>query len=303
MATKSIEPKRKPGRPPKKKENKYNEIFGISNTPMISRNIVEFYFNDPAKLSKLWKYFEKMKSTKIHIILKKKYVIIGLSDHTKNINNLVKIDCTKIRHYYCKEEIEIGLDATNINRIVSTINKDSILFTIIVRSVSTRKSINVTIKNNMDFETVHTIDVTGDYSKSLSESKFNGDDHAINFLLPGAYFKQFVNSVTKISSNVSITQNDNKSPLVFEYISLNKKSKAKTIMNDLKKIDLVSKLGNDESFRMQFILVYLSAISKANLSDFVRIFVDEKKQLLIKLNLTDSPIYISILVNIIRPDI
>jgi hypothetical protein len=137
-----------------------------------------------------------------------------------------------------------------------------------------------------------------------NEEDFIDEGYTIKFQLPSKYFKKTIGDIKTMSSQLSITQEDMESPLVFEYLTPNKKIQSKHTVKDSNKIKLVSELAAGESFRVDVKIDYIKPISAAQIADEVIIMTDENKAFMTKAFIDNEAIEIKTLTEIIddRPD-
>ena len=107
-----------------------------------------------------------------------------------------------------------------------------------------------------------------------------------------------------MSTRLGITQEDNESPLVFEYLTANKRVQSKHTVRDSNKIKLNSTLDDGETFRVDICIGYIKPISSSQIADEITICVDENKPFMTKAYIDNGTIEIKTLTEIIddRPD-
>ena len=108
-----------------------------------------------------------------------------------------------------------------------------------------------------------------------------------------------------MSSELYITQEDLNSPLIFEYLTPNKKIQSKHTVKNNEKIKLQSGLTEDsESFRVDIKIDYLKPIASSQIAEEVAILVDENKYLMTKSYIDNKTVEIKTLTEIIdeRPE-
>lgn len=289
---------RKPGRPRKKMAQLPKPRNGIVMNPSDAQHYIEFLYDKPLIFKKLWQFFKLMAVDKLHLNFKKDSIIIYCSDHHKKSYIRVKIDCTKVNHYFCEKELDIGLLAGNPSLIMSTIDKsyNSILF--LSTHDNIQKNIQIILKNDIDIEETHKIELIGEYDKNINDEKFVDENYAIKFKLSGKYFKKMISDVRTFSDQLSIRQDSVDDNLMFDYIKHDKKIKSLHIIKNSASINLRSALGEDDTFRTSIKIDYIKPISSALLSEHIEIYADENKPLKFIIQL-DECIQMSILTEII----
>lgn len=290
---------RKPGRPRKNLVKLPKPRNGIVLSPSDAKHYIEFLYDKPLIFKKLWQFFKLLACDKLHLSFLKDSIIIYCSDHHKKSHIRVKINCNEVNHYYCEKELDIGLLCKNPELIMGTIDKsyNSILF--LSTQDNIQKNIEIILKNDIDIEENHKIELIGEYDKSNNDAKFIDEEYKIKFKLSGKYFKKMISDVKTFSDILNIRQDDREDNLMFEYIKHDKKIKSLHIMKNSDAINLRSTLEEDETFRTSVKLDYIKPLSSALLAESIEIYADENKPLKFIINLDDKCIQICILTDII----
>jgi hypothetical protein len=291
--------KKKPGRPRKNPLREPKPRNGIVTTAKDDTNFIEFLYDKPLIFKKLWQYFKLMAVEKIQILFRKNEVILWSEDHHKKSTMRVRIDVDKINHYFCEDELDIGILCKNPELIMSTIDKTytSILF--VSKHNFIQKDIRVRLSNEIEIDESHRIELIGEYDKINNENKFTDEDYTIKFTLPGRYFKKMISDIKAFSDQVTIRQDGPDEPLLFEYIKNDKKIKSYHIVRNNKTINFTSKLTADDSFRIGFKIDYVRPISSSLLSENVTIYAHENKPLMFSIMMDKQTVELKILTEII----
>jgi len=139
--------KKRPGRPRKTAPQQPKPKLGIVNSPQDDCHHIEFLYDDPSVFKKLWAFFKAMSVDKLHMIFTKENIFIYCVDHHMKSQIRVKIDCSKVNHYYCKEYIDIGLQCKNPELIMGTIDKSHHSILILSTNNNAQKNIQIVLKN------------------------------------------------------------------------------------------------------------------------------------------------------------
>ncbi len=291
--------KRLPGRPRKYPSRTPKPKNGVVKQPSDSIHFIEFLYDKPLVFKKLWQFFKLMAVDKIQINFTKDNIFMWCHDHHKKSYIRVKINCNEINHYYCADELEIGLLCKNPELVMNTIDKtcNSILF--LSTQDNTQKNIQIVLKNDIDFEEVHKIELIGEYDRFEDNQKFLDEDYAIKFKLPCKYFKKMISDIRSFSDQATIRQDGYGEPLMFEYIKHDKKIKSLHMAKNSKSICLESNLIEDDTFRASFKVDYVKPISSAVLSEHIEIYADENKPLMFIIQMDDKAVEMKILTDII----
>jgi hypothetical protein len=291
--------KKKPGRPRKTPLREPKPRNGIVKESKDDSNFIEFLYDKPLIFKKLWQYFKLMAVEKIQIIFRKNEVILWSEDHHKKSTMRVKIDVTKINHYFCEDELDIGILCKNPELIMCTIDKTYTSILLLAKKNFIQKDIRIILNNEIEIDESHRIELIGEYDKINNEKKFTDDDYTIKFTLPGRYFKKMISDIKAFSDQITIRQDGPDEPLIFEYIKNDKKIKSYHIVRNNKTIDFTSKLAEDESFRVGFKIDYVRPISSSLLSENITIYAHENKPLMFSIMMDKDTVELKILTEII----
>jgi hypothetical protein len=75
----------------------------------------------------------------------------------------VKINCKDVNHYYSEGDLDIGLFSKNPELIMSTIDKTYNSLVILSNKDSIQKNIQIILKNDIDIDETHKIELIGEY--------------------------------------------------------------------------------------------------------------------------------------------
>ena len=291
--------KKRPGRPRKTPVREPRPRFGIVNKPKDESNYIEFLYDKPLIFKKLWQYFKLMAVDKIQIIFRPSEIILWSEDHHKKSKMRIKINTDKVNHYFCPEELDIGMSCKNPELIMATIDKTYTSIVFLSKTGYTQKDIRIILKNDIEIDESHRIELIGEYDKISNENMFLDTDYTIKFELPGRYFKKMISDIRAFSDQITIRQDGQKEPLIFEYMKSDKKIKSFHIVRNNKLINLVSNLAEDETFRVSFKIDYVKPISSALLSENIVIYAHENKPLMFSIMMDKSAMELKILTEII----
>ena len=291
--------KKRPGRPRKTPLREPRPRNGIVSQPKDENNFIEFLYDKPLIFKKLWQYFKLMAVDKIQIIFRVGEIILWSEDHHKKSKMRIKINADKVNHYYCPEELDIGMSCKNPELIMSTIDKTYTSIVFLSKIGYTQKDIRVILKNEIEIDESHRIELIGEYDKISNENMFLDNDYTIKFELPGRYFKKMISDIRAFSDQITIRQDGVDEPLIFEYTKQDKKVKSYHIVRNNKTISFTSRLKDEETFRVSFKIDYVKPISSALLSENIIIYAHENKPLMFSILMDKSTVELKILTEII----
>ena len=295
----NLSKKKKPGRPRKTPIREPRPRNGIVTSPKDENNFIEFLYDKPLIFKKLWQYFKLMAVDKLQIIFRPTEIIIWGEDHHLKSKMRIKINGDNVNHYYCPEEVDIGMTCKNPELIMSTIDKSYTSIVFLSKIGYTQKDIRIILKNDIEIDESHRIELIGEYEKMSNETMFLDSDYTIKFELPGRYFKKMISDIRTFSDQITIRQDGPNEPLIFEYTKQDKKVKSYNIVRNNKNINFTSKLKDSETFRVSFNIDYVKPISSALLSENITIYAHENKPLMVSILMDKSTVELKILTEII----
>jgi hypothetical protein len=304
IGKKASDTKKGPGRPRKIPKKEPIPRKGIIRNPTIHDAVVEFLYDQPLVMKKIIGFFKSLASAQIQILFRPTNIILYALDHHKKSKMYVKIDASKLNHYYCKSVLDIGISCKDLESTLDGVDKEYSSIILISTAGHTQKNLSLILENDIQIDETHTIDLIGQYDHMDNEHEFIDEDYMVKFEWPGKYFRKTINDIKSASSQISISQEDCDAPMEIGYTSANKKIRSKHIVKNPEKIKFISCLDGDSSFRVDVKIDYIKPISSAHIADEIMIMVDENKKFMTKAFIDNKTIEIKTLTEIIddRPD-
>lgn len=272
------EKKKGPGRPRKNPMKTAPVKLGIIRQPTNPNAAFELSYESPSIFHRVIKFFMAMEATQVQFIFRPEEVIIYSVDHSEVSQIYVRMDCKKMNSYYCNHPVEIGVILKDLVTIFKKIDGDHTNVTIYSAQENLNRSITVMFSNTIKVDEIHTINTTASYTKMTDETLFTDRNFMISFEFTSKYFQKLITDVKNMEVvSMFIFQEHRNDRLQFEYLAKNKKISTKNICQDDKKINLVSHLNNDESFRIKVDIVNIICVANAHL-DTVQFLLDENKK-------------------------
>jgi len=296
--------KKGPGRPRKTPKKEPIPRKGISKTPQNADSFIEVLYDQPLVMKKIFSFFRAIAAAQIQILFRPREIIFYALDHHEKTKIRVKIDASKLNHYYCRDVLDIGIDTNEMDMILNKVDKDYTSMVILSDLTNSRRVLTVVFETEIRIDEMHNLSLIGTYNKMENEEEFLNDEYTLSYELPAKYFKKTVSDIKNMSTRLGITQEDNESPLVFEYLTANKRVQSKHTVRDSNKIKLNSTLDDGETFRVDICIGYIKPISSSQIADEITICVDENKPFMTKAYIDNGTIEIKTLTEIIddRPD-
>ena len=247
--------------------------LGIVEEPQSNDNLIELSYDNVNIFKKLFSLLKLMNVKEINIQFHTNYTkIYGIDHLEKNLIN-IKIEATKLNHYYCEHPINITLDPKNLDKITQKIDKNYDLFSIILKKNSYRNHLIIILNNKMlSIDESHIINLIENDSElnQLYDRTVDYNLYPLKFELPGKYFKKLINDISTFSDLFTIEKVNN-NPLRFIYKNINNTIKGYNICKDHAKLKLESTLTADDIFSVSIRIDYIKALSNSLLSDNIKI--------------------------------
>lgn len=288
-----------PGRPRKNPKKEPIPKKGISKTPIDPEHVVEFMYDNPLMMKKIVAFFKSIAAQQIQIIFRAQDVIMYAKDHHEKSHIRIRIDATKLNHYYCKSNLDIGIAQKDLEMVLNVVDKDYNSIVIISKKSTIQETINIILESSIEIDENQDIELIGQYNHMDNEQVFINESYTIYWQWSGKYFKKFINDIKTITDEFAVVQERCDKPLTFEHNSNNKKIHKHYIVKNSSKIKLKSKLLGDDTFRVDMRVEYIKPISSAHIADDILILVDENRPLMTKAMIDNNVIEIKTLTEII----
>lgn len=291
--------KRGPGRPPKTQKKEPIPKKGIIKNTDSPDSFVELIYDQPLIIKKIFSFFKSVASSEIQVLFRPGDVIMYTLDHHKKTKIYVRIDASKLNHYYCRSPLTVGISPKEMEMILNKVDKEYSSIIIISDIKTCKQNLTVIFENDMKIDESHKIELIESYTHISDEKAFSDENYTIKFNFPSRFFKKTINDIKTMSSQLAIIQESPSSPLVFEYLTSNKRTHSRHIIRDSSKIGLVSKLQPDDNFRVDVRVDYLKPISSSQITSTIDILIDENKEFMTKSIIDGGAIEIKTLTQII----
>lgn len=266
--------------------------LGIVSDPHSNDNLIELSYDNVSIFKKIFSLLKLMNAKEINIQFHTNYAkIYGIDHLEKNLIN-IKIDSSKLNHYYCEQPLSITLEPKNLDKITQKIDKSYNLFSIILKKNSYRNHLIIILNNkSLSIDESHIINLIENDSdlNQLYNKNVDYNLYPLKFELPGKYFKKLINDISIFSEFFTI-EKVNDSPLRFIYKNINNTIKGYNICKDHTKLKLESTLQADDIFSVTIRIDYIKALSNSLLSDSLKIYADKENDIIFNL-LIDNGVF------------
>jgi hypothetical protein len=273
---------RRPGRPRKFKIKTNENRQGIVNEPLNKndseneQNVMEFSYDNPMMLKKIFSLFKSMNVNNINIEFKKENVEITTSDRIKKNIIHVQIHGKELNRYYCEEEFVISIDPQETERIFQSLDEEFNIIHFISKRFSYKHKISIIMYHVMTGSNIiYEININHIDSKSngIQEMLDKYSEYPIKFTLDGKFFKKYISNASMLTDRISIEKNGLK-PLCFHYQSTKGRIDNNWFFTDEDKIYLDSKVKDNELFAASIFISTIKPISSSLISNKLEIAAD-----------------------------
>ena len=303
MDTPQPEVKKKPGRPPTKKEIHVIEQLGIVDKPGNKNNCLEFVYSDPLAFKNIFMYFKNIKTKQIHIQWTPKSMTFFVKDHLNTQRNVIEIDGSITTRYYCPSEKLMFISMDKAEKVFSAIDTsfNTISF---IQECDNASILNILLYNSeIKKESTYKIEIANfQPDEELYAAKHylvreSLESYPILFTLSSKNFKKTISDFMSIIGNGTDTiflEKDSDGPLNFSYSGID--INYRETYHEPKDIKLRDKTNNI-SFRVQIKIANLKSLYNAMLSNDINIYAKEDADMIFTTCVEDVPKSKSIVVS------
>lgn len=293
--------KRKPGRPRKKMLKAPAQKQGIVNTPLSDKNTVELLYDKPSNFNKICKYWKSLNTQKIKFAFTPTGLILYTQSYKETSKVGIKCDGALMSRYYCREPLTLGVAFSNIEYILSKLDKsyESICFT--VKEKTKAKTLYIILQNEVNMPEYFEIDIFIDpeIQQPLPVDLFREQQYMLEFNLPGKYFKKMISDTKQFDKQWTIEKYGGGGNLMFSYKSSNGQVKATIVPKSTTDIGLKSLVAGEDIFSVSVYIDTIKPTSSSQLADSVHIKANKDRALCIWANLDEKAVIVNTLVDIV----
>lgn len=284
-----IENKKKtPGRPRKKPMMPPATIMGVCSTPLNPDNKIEFVYQSPILFKKISTMFKAMNIPEIYFQFGANKIVIDTRDHLDKSDIHIEIDCTKVSRYYCHAPLEVGVKREQFESVFHHYDKtfNSAVFFLKNSNYRSTMYISSEVRDaNLDYSDLHILDLIPNKKEERKEFTESSADYPIKFMLATNHLKKRINSITSVSSTISIEKIGDE-PLTINYMQSRKVNK-KSTYPDAVKMQLISRLEPDDIFAVSIYTISIKPFISSLIADNIYISADISKKFML-MYVTDS---------------
>jgi hypothetical protein len=294
--------KRKPGRPRKKPLKEPTKRSGIMESPDSDDNIVEFLYDQPSNFKKICSYWSALNADKIKFVFTQSQLVLYTKDYKETNDVGITCDGAKLNKYYCEKPITIGVAFSNLELVLSKLDKSYETISFVLQRKTQNKTLYCILQNDVNIPEFFEIDIIIDPQDQefIYQQMFqNQIPYALEFKLPGKYFKKAICDAKQFEKQWTIEKFGDTGNLMFTYKSSNGQVKATAVPKNLRDIGLRSSVGPKEIFSVSVYIDTLKPTSSSLLADTINIRASKDRPLWIWADLDEKAIMVNVLIKIV----
>jgi hypothetical protein len=307
MSSPDTSKNRGPGRPPLRSKTQLtrngivDEPSKLENIPQLQR-VVEFYYDNPLSIKKIFGLFKHMNSKKVNIYFQEEKIVFIATDFKGENDIHIEILCSEVNSYYIEEPFTVGLNLSNIKNVMNKITKDFQSITIWCNRDERGAKLNIELFNHkLNNPTTSRINLQNPDSvlslETIEEKLNNLDNYPIKFELESKIFKKKITDALGLGPKLRI-EKDGDEPLTLITDHSEGVGTDDDVFNDPETIALESNIGND-MFSTTVYLSKLKALASALISDKIKIAVDKYDPIIFTATLDTDVSFVHVLTPVI----
>ncbi len=277
-AVRPAEPKKRPGRPPKKRpEMVAAEVLGVANAPVNPDDLMEMVYCSPMMFKKLLTLYKKYEVSELELTFEAAGVRGKAKDHLNKSTIYTTIDGRLLNYYYCREPIRIVVKREYLEKILVDLDKNQYKVTFLLKE-NYRSTLYIIVKDcQYDKDKSYEVEVIYKAGDGVDDQRDDDTNYPVKFAFDSKHFKAEINQVRKMSPLLTIQKIGNE-PLQFTFDEA-KKLNYNGRYNNPDKIKLRSAVAADDIFTVSIVIDYIKPFSNSCIGDDVFIAADKREKM------------------------
>lgn len=298
------ESKRGPGRPRTKPLPNPTLKIGIIDKPINDSNFIEFKYDSPDDFKKINNYFSNIGSEIILFKFDKNETCLYGTNHLVSNQVRVIIDGDKCVNYYCEEPFEIKIKRSNLEKVLSIIDKQYLSISFILQKDDHNKNLYIIMNTSHLFEETYKISLIDDYDEKIdiSDNDFIEEEPPkLSFNLSGAFFKKITTVTKKYDKKLTFQKLGKNGVFELKYSTSQSQVEASISpeKSNAKELNLMQNIEDLELFSVSAQHDSLKPTANTNLSKMLHFQLWSDKKIFTTANLNKGAIVFQIRINII----
>lgn len=300
-AEESVEKKKRgPGRPPNISITPNFKKDGISSTPKIKENVLEFIYEKPIVFKLLFSYFKASKASEIKMRFTPTEVTLFTMDHLSATRIAAYLHGEGVNWYHCASEFWVTVNLEIFEKMCSSIDKNISEIKIFNKLNLAQPNgpreivfvlVNPSIQNDEMYE-INMAEIKIDPNIASLEADIDpktlDTNFPLSFSLPSKNFKTIINNISKFSEVFQIEYR-HKSPLCLKYNKSN--ISYHSVFKVSEKINL--KVLGESNITADLSIDVLRPTSNSGLSDAISIYCKQNGSILLRSNIDGDNVVVN----------
>lgn len=274
-------PVRGPGRPRKNPVIEPLPKKGVIKKANNAKNKMELRYGNPQSIKKVFMLLKTMGCQQVQITFDLTKIIIQGQDHLQKSDIFIEIDCNQMNQYYCAEKYSIQMEHDVIASLFSQMTSSTHIISLLSRKREKGDDVSIYVMYTdrvLDCDATHEVPVITIKSPIIPKWT-HAKNYPLCFTLNSKDFRQLIKNMDISKVDKFLLQKNGKEDFRIQYARNNKSASTGCSyrFKNPEKINLRSKLGEDEVFSVPISLRYVKKFANAMISDEVEIMAHAKE--------------------------
>lgn len=278
--------RRGPGRPPRAPAPVATTHCGVVGSPRHPGDRLELGHGDPAAWKKIFAFFDRLKSTEIHIHVSPPGLQIYTSDNSGGLRVCVNVEGRQMNWYYCREEYWIRVATDHVSPIFANITKNCHYLRWRCHESNPEVLELTLVDYNLNKHNVFPVTVSTPVVKpewvNVRELFTRRDTYRVRWTIPQASFKKSHEIAAKTASVIQVIVapgDDGRPQLRLQFNGTGIEDYSEVYRNS-QKIQLQTLLAPDETFLIEYSAAEGKILSAASPAEVVTLYCTERESVL-----------------------
>lgn len=274
-------PVRGPGRPRKNPVIEPLPKKGVMKKANNAKNKMELRYGNPQSIKKVFMLLKTMGCQQVQITFDTTKIIIQGQDHLQKSDIYIEIDCNQMNQYYCAEKYSIQMEHDVIASLFSQMTSSTHIISFLSRKREKGDDVSIYVVYTdrvLDCDATHEVPVIT-IKNPMIPKWTHSKNYPLCLTLNSKDFRQLIKNMDISKVDKFLLQKNGKEDFRIQYA---RNSKAASTgcsyrFKNPEKINLRSKLGDDEVFSVPISLRYVKKFANAMISDEIEIMAHAKE--------------------------
>lgn len=274
-------PVRGPGRPRKNPVIEPLPKKGVIKKANSAKNKMELRYGNPQSIKRVFMLLKTMGSQQVQITFDLTKIIIQGQDHLQKSDIYIEIDCNQMNQYYCAEKYSIQMEHDVIASLFSQMTSSIHIISFLSRKREKGDDISIYVVYTdrvLDCDATHEVPVITIKNPPIPKWT-QAKNYPLCLTLNSKDFRQLIKNMDISKVDKFLLQKNGKEDFRIQYARNNKAASTGCSyrFKNPEKINLRSKLGEDEVFSVPISLRYVKKLANSMISDEIEIMAHAKE--------------------------